>query len=144
MEYSRAFLGMGPTEWHLITKSPLNFCCLLRRIFTASLEWILSDADQWKHCKAWLASDVPKCWIPRSINPWSRPDSLWRPHSAGMNSFFQLPYHLFSIVEKNLRWSWLNVGIKPGRSPGSVSSDSHLKLATSPNPSVDFVFVYVK
>lgn len=53
-------------------------------------------------------------------------------------------FSLFSIVEKNLRWSWLNVGIEPAKSPGSVSSDSHLKLATSPEPSVDFMFVYVK
>jgi len=35
---------MGPAELHFImTKSPLKFCCLLWRIFTASLERALAQ-----------------------------------------------------------------------------------------------------
>lgn len=67
-----------------------------------------------------------------------------------MNSFFQLPDRLFFIVEEILRWSRLDLGMKAALSRREVQApflqirNSHLKLASSPHPSGDLLFIYVK
>lgn len=161
MEFSRAILGMGPVELHFITKSPLKFCAcpggfsqpLLNEHFSSDAAGERPagpDSHQMVLNAGILSTSTPGS---TSAAPGARAD--WtlcprRPHSAGMNSFFQLPDHLFSIVEKIWRWSWLNVGMRAALNQREVQApfhqirNSHLKLAASPNPSVDSVFVYVK
>lgn len=112
LEYSKLpFLGMGPAELHLITKSPLSFCCLLLRRISQPL---LNEYSQMQISRspvrpashqlflnAAALLGVNSWYSARQPWGWSRPDSLpGKTSQSEMNSFFQPPYHLFSPVEK--------------------------------------------
>lgn len=121
----QSFPRKGPTELHLITKSSLDSYCLFRRIFTASLEWALSDADQQKHCKARQASDVPKSWIPLSVKPWIRLASVKtsrRRNEFLLSAALPLAFQSWEKVEVELVKCRHEGCIEAVRSPGSASS----------------------
>lgn len=101
-------------------------------------------------CKARLASDVPKSWVPLSVKPWSRSARVktsQRRNEFLLSAASPLVFHRW---EKKLRWRWLNVGARVALSQWEVQApfhhirNGHLKLATSPHPSVASMFVYVK
>lgn len=66
--------------------------------------------------------------------------------SIGSNSSFQLPGPLLLIGEKTLKWSWLDVALRAALSQWQDPAlsllvlTSLLKLAASPNPSMDLAF----
>lgn len=131
---------MGPAELHLITKSPLNFCCLLLRRISQPL---LNEYSQMQISRrpvrpashqlflnAAALLGVNSWYSARQPGGWSRPDSLpGKTSQSEMNSFFQPPYRLFSPVEKILRWSYLDVGsrvaLNQSESPGSRFHQIH-------------------
>lgn len=119
------FSQEGTHESHLITKSSLDSCCLFRRIFTASLEWALSDADPQKHCKARQASDFPKSWIPLSVKPWIRLASVktsQRRNEFLLSAALPLAFQSWEKVEVELVKRRHEGCIEAVRSPGSASS----------------------
>lgn len=162
MGYSNLpFLGMGPAELHLITKSPLNFCCLLGRIsqpllneysrMQISRSTVRPGSHQLFLNAATLWLSAPGA-APQQPGGWSRLDSLSGKTSQHRNEFLlsatlPLVFPSGENFEVELVRCRRKGCIKPVRSPGSrfhQIRSSHLKLATPPNPSEGFMFIYVK